>query len=401
MSFQRDFLSKRITDPLAKKVHDLGKEEYAQNFQVQNIDTLNVQILSIKTKTKTLSKDKFHVSVKSYDPDQRFYNAVYPDRNKLKLWLKGENSDRLHDYSLLNHTAHLWSPYQVAEQYLRDDPDNIAGHEIVSYANTSHYIHVQDSPDLRISDLIVNEPTRPGFTILTRFNPLGIGRSKQDSRIIDQKIDSSQNRYGHSINIDENGDIYFYVKYNYRQYFVKLESPIVIQSYGANYQFVNYKTKNYKTEFYLVAEEHIDVSYDLACEFNYSTKECIIKLLHNGEIIASLSSLSGTTSLPPNLQFHLPLQEGNWSEVKTLPNNLPMNQVFDVSTNQATGSVVNIGTGGIWNPDNTLLSNGLASSSLSIAFSPTTPLNTLTELTISFWFNPGTDLVTTATRGAV
>ena len=82
MSFQRDFLSKRITDPLAKKIHDLGQEEFAQNFQIQNIDTLNVQILSIKTKTKTLSKDKFHVSKKSYDPDQRFYNAVYPDRDK-------------------------------------------------------------------------------------------------------------------------------------------------------------------------------------------------------------------------------------------------------------------------------------------------------------------------------
>ena len=128
---------------------------------------------------------------------------------------------KLHDYSLLNHTAHLWSPYQVAEQYLRDDPDNMAGHEIVSYANITHYIHVADSPDLRISDLIVKEPTRPGFTILTRFNPLSIGKSKQDSRIIDQKIDSSQNRYGHSINIDEKGDIYFYVKYNYRQYFCK------------------------------------------------------------------------------------------------------------------------------------------------------------------------------------
>ncbi|HTH21844.1 MAG TPA: hypothetical protein VL854_06470, partial [Nitrososphaeraceae archaeon] len=247
MSFQRDFLSKKITDPLAKIVSDLAKQEYQQTFQTQNIDSLNVQILSIKTKTKTLSKDKFHISVKSYNSDQRFYNAVYPDRNKLKLWIKGENSDRLHDYALMNHNAHLWSAYQVAEQYTRDDPNNMAGHEVVSHANGTHYIHVVDNPDLRISDLIIKEPTAPGFTIIERFNPLTRGVSNQDSVFIDQKIDSSQNRYGHSINIDDQGNVYFYVSYNYRLYWCKLDTPFTIPSELGDYKSANYNPKNYKT----------------------------------------------------------------------------------------------------------------------------------------------------------
>ena len=273
----------------------------------------------------------------------------------------------------------------------------MAGHEIVWYANITHYIHVADSPDLRISDLIVKEPTRPGFTILTRFNPLSIGKSKQDSRIIDQKIDSSQNRYGHSINIDENGDIYFYVKYNYRQYFCKLINPIVISLFDANFQTVNFKSKNYKTESQIIVEEFIDDSYDLACEFIYSTKECIIKLLYNGNIIASASSLSGTTSLPPNLQVYLPLQEGNWSEVKTLPNNLPMGQVFDSSSNNLALTISNPTTTGIWNSDNTFTNNGnLAANNTYMTIPNGSYINVLTEMTWCFWIKRN-DLVPDAT----
>ena len=392
MSFQRDFLSKRITDPLAKKVHDLGKEEYAQNFQVQNIDTLTAQILSIKTKTKTLSKDKFHVSLKSYDPDQRFYNAVYPDRKKLKLWLKGENSDQLHDYSLLNNNAHLWSAYQVAEQYLREDPNNMAGHEIVSHVNGTHYIHVEDDPNLRISDLVVSENTAPGFTIITRFNPLATGNSNQDSKIIEQKIDSSQNRYGHSVNIDDKGNIYFYVRYNYRQYFVKLDAPIVIPKFQANYSALNYKGQNYNTLSQTELEEILDISYDLVCRFNYTTKECTITVLFEDEIISHASSVSGINSIPVGAQLILPLQEGEWSEVKTLPNNLPMNTIFDASTNQLTGTITGSSTGGIWEENNTLKSLGSnvagTADGISIDFPTITTLDTLTQFSVCFWYNP-------------
>lgn len=395
MSFQKDFLSKKITDPLAKIVSDLAKQEYQQNFQTQNIDSLNAQVLSIKTKTKTLSKDKFHVSVKSYDPDQRFYNAVYPDRDKMKLWLKGENSDRLHDYSLTNHNAHLWSEYQVAEQYQREDPENMAGHETVSYANGTHYIHVADNPDLRISDLIVDEPSNNGFTIIVRFYPLVYGANKQNSVIIEQKIDSSQNRYGHSVNVDEEGNIYFYVMYNHRQYFCKMPKPIQIPTAFANFASENFKAENYKTEVTGLADA-IGISYDLVCEFNYSTKECSIKVLYNGEITHHTSSIvpdpeklpgiDPEYQLPANLQVHLPLQEGKWSETQALPNNLPLNQVFDASANQFVGTIVNPHTSGIWQENNTLKNTAATGASATYITIPNhANINVLTEFCICFW----------------
>jgi hypothetical protein len=389
MSFQKDFLSKKITDPLAKIVSDLSKQEYQQTFQTQNIDTLNVQVLSIKTKTKTLSKDKFHISVKSYDPDQRFYNAVYPDRNKMKLWIKAENSDKLHDYSLTNHNAHLWSEYQVAEQYTRDDENNMAGHEIVSHANGTHYIHVQDRRDLRISDLIVDEPSNNGFTVIERFNPLTRGTNKQDSVIIDQKIDSSQNRYGHSINVDDEGNIYFYVAYNYRLYWCKLDSPFIIPSNMGDYRSDNYNPKNYQTDVDTLSGA-IDINYDLVCQFNYTTKECIIKVVHDGVITHVSSSLTGTNALPSNLQLHLPLQEGKWSETKTLPNNLPMNQVYDASTNQLIGTVLNSGNSGQWNDNNTFTNSYLVSGGTFFEIPNHSSMNNLTEFTFSTWIKKST-----------
>lgn len=394
MSFQKDFLSKKITDPLAKIVSDLAKQEYQQTFQTQNIDTLNVNILSIKTKTKTLSKDKFHVSVKSYDPDQRFYNAVYPDRDKMKLWLKGENSDKLHDYSLTNHNAHLWSGVQVAEQYQREDPNNMAGHEIVSYANSTHYVHVQDREDLRISDLIVDEPSSDGFTIVVRFYPLIYGTSNQESVIIEQKVDSSQNRYGHSVNIDAVGNIYFYVTYNHRLYWCKVPKPIQIPTMFANFASENYKPENYKTEVGSL-EDAIGISYDLVCEFNYTTKECIIKVLYNGEIIKEVSSINADPDavpgldpeyqLPAGAQLHLPLQEGKWSETQALPNNLPLNKVFDTSTNQFEGTINNPTATATWLEDNTLHNTRVNSGGTSISVPNHANLNVFTELTICFW----------------
>lgn len=304
----------------------------------------------------------------------------------MKLWLKGENSDKLHDYSLLNNNAHLWSAYQVAEHYQRDDPDNMAGHETVAYANNTHYIHVQDNPDLRISDLIVDEPTREGFTVIIRYSPLSYGISKQESIILEQKIDSSQNRYGHSVNVDDEGNIYFYVKYNYRQYFVKMIKPIQIPTNFANYTAVNYKPENYKTEVAGLSDT-IGLSYDLVCQFNYSTKECSIRVLINGQIINYVSSLTGETALPSNLQIHLPLQEGKWSETKTLPNNLPLNQVFDSSTNQRIGTTVypNRLT---WQDDNTLLLKGTETSGANIEIPNHSSFNTFTEMTFCFWYKP-------------
>ena len=383
MSFQRDFLSKKISDPLAKIVSDLAKQEYQQNFQVQNVDTITAQVLSIKTKTKTLSKDKFHVSVKSYDPNQRFFNAVYPDRKKLKLWLKGENSDRLHDYSLTNHNAHLWSAYQVAEQYTRDDENNMAGHEIVSHANGTHYVHVQDRDDLRICDLIVDEPSNNGFTILLRYNPLTKADSNQESIVLSQKVDSSQNRYGHSINVDDKGDIYFYVKYNYRQYYVKLKSPIILPITYTQYAGDNYKKENYMTED-LTIQKTLEDLYDLVCQFNYSTKECLIKIYYNSELIATASSLTGDTAIPPNCQLHLPLQEGKWSETQALPNNVPLNQVYDASSNQFIGTINNPDSA-TWQENNTWKNTRLASGGAYLSVPNHANLDAFTELTISFF----------------
>lgn len=391
MSFQRDFLSRKISDPLAKIVSDLAKEQFSQNFQIQNIDTLNIQVVSVKTKSKTNSKDKFHLSIKPYAENQQFFNAMYPDYEDLRLQLKGENSDRLRDYSLKNNEAYLWSDYQVAEIYTRDSPNNMAKHEIVAYMNGTHYVRVRDNPILRLVDIVTNETEKDGFTIMKRFNPMMFGQSKQSSKILSQKIDSSQNRYGHSINMDDEGNIYFYVKYNYRQYFCKLTAiNFPAAATNASFRMENFKSANFKTELQALSEI-ITYDYDLVARFDFTTKECRLDIWHTDvntgipEHIASASSLSGANSLPPNLQLHLPLQEGKWSETKTLPNNLPMDQVFDSSVNQFIGTINNSGATAIWQPNNTLHNTRAASGQTYISVPNHANLNAFTEFTISFY----------------
>ena len=235
MSFQRDFLGKRLRDPQAKFIHDLAQQQLNDAADKNNVVTSNIKGYSLKPKTKTTSKDKFYANIKPYSDDLAFYTGKYPDRDNCRLYLYLENAGQLHDYSLRNNKAYAYGTTQVPEIFIKEEPNTLIEHEILSYFNGTHYVIVKDHPMLRLTDIVANEPTKLGFTIVKRFNPLLYGNSVQDSIILAQKSDSSSNRYGYSINMDSQANIYFYVKFNHRQYFCKLTNAFDTSAIRGNF----------------------------------------------------------------------------------------------------------------------------------------------------------------------
>lgn len=307
-----------------------------------------------------------------------------------------DNAGKLQDYSLNNNNAYAYGTKQVQEIYIREDPNNVAGHEVVSYFNGTHYVTIEDNARLRLMDIITNEPTKTGFTIVRRFNPLKYGNSKQDSVVIAQKTDSSSNKYAYSINMDDEGSIYFYVTVNYRQYFCKLAGAFNIAENTANFFMENYHPADYKTE-YEEIQTLSNTLYDLACSFNFSTKEAKIQLRYKNNVLLSASSTSSTVIPQANLQLKMALQEGKWS---TTPSTA-INQVYDTTVNQHVGTVTNPDVSAVWQTDNTLLSSIVASGGTHISIPNHSTLTTLTEFSVSFWYGVGAGATPTTTKALV
>ena len=85
-----------------------------------------------------------------------------------------------------------------------------------------------------------------------------------------------------------------------------------------------------------------------------------------------------------------PIQEGKYTHSGTV-----QTTIYDNSGNGNNGTLTGLTNtpGGMWNDDNTLTSlgsdsAGSADTGLAIDFGSITALNTLTEFTVAFWFNP-------------
>ena len=379
MSFQRDLLAKKLRDPQAKILSDLIQMQHNESQETTNYITSNLKGYALKSQDKTVHKDKYYVNIQATDIEKNYYTTKYPDYDNLRLYLLVENGDKLHDYSMMQNKAFAYSDGAIQEIYIREDENNISKHEIVSYFTGTHYVIVKDNKKLRISDIIVDEPTKEGFTIIRRLNLLKTGNSSNDSVILWQKTDSSSNRYATSINVDENGSVYFYVRFDHKQYFCKLNNAFDIHSIPANFFMQNFKIKNFKTEADLITKFKEEL-FDVACSFNFTTKEATIQLRYKNNALLTASSIA---QLPPYLQLHLPMQDGEWSDTE----NVRLNKLYDISGNGLDGVIGNP-TSALWDNDNTFRSDLSKSVGIHSQSPANAALNSLSEFTVCFWIKP-------------
>lgn len=392
MSISRDLLARRLRAPQEKAIHDLNQMLADQAAENINVVTSNLRGYAIKPSTTTKSRDKHYAYVRPFTEGVNYYTGKYPDYDNCRLFIRSENFGQVFDYSLQSNQAKVLSDMMIQEVVIREDENNIIGGEFVSYFNGSHYVNVKDNRKLRLKDIVVDTPEKDGFSFVRRFNPLRYGNSNQDSIILAQKVDSSQNQYGYSLNLDDQGNLYFYVSYNYRLYFAKLDAAFdPIDLGNVDFYFQNFNKRNFKTEYDSVQEWANTLMYDVACSFDFTTKECKIRLrFKDKDGIEQVRSISSVDQMPSNLQLHLPLQEGKWSDIE----NVALDQVYDTSSNEHIGTIVNPDRV-TWQDDNTLLLKGIESDGASIEIPNHASFNTFTEMTLAFWYKPITNNINT------
>lgn len=365
-------------------IHDINQMLADQAAENINVVTSNLKGYAVKPATTTKSRDKYYAYVKPITEGVNYYTGKYPDNDNCRLFIRSENFGEVFDYSLQGNQAKVLSDIMIQEIIVREESDqNIIGSEFVSYFNGSHWINVKDDRKLRLKDIIVDTPTKTGFCFVKRFNPLRYGNSAQDSIILTQKVDTSQNQYGYSLNLDDKGNLYFYVSFNYRLYYVMLKNAFQISLGDVDFYSANFNPKNFKTEVDS-AEEWAKTMYDVACSFNFTTKEVKIRLRYKDKLgVEQTKSISSVNQIPTGLQLHLPMQEGKWSATEATP----LNQVYDTSSNQLVGTIQSP-LNAKRNDDNTLNHATGATSGYNITIPNNAAFNTFTEMTMAFWYKP-------------
>jgi len=370
-----------------------------------NSELTNADITEIDNKTPVLitnSKDVElinDISIQAainIEPDTVYLMPEEPDGVNLKLWLKFQNAGELRDWSYQKNKSYATGGNTMPGLFSKYNDDSMLKYELYSYFNgVSHYAHTLDGDKVRIlPNITANKIT----SFFIRLLPISLAKVLySENRSMFTKIDDDQIRYGYSTTVDSHGSIHFYIRNNYRQYHLTVKDAFnyiltdPLYNNGSDFTLENYNKKNFLVGFEflcsLIAQE-LPFSDWI---FKYNPTTHAMSVINTSE--DNLASVYADTSLvtePPYLSC--PIQEGKYTHSGTV-----QTTIYDNSGNGNNATISGYTTGGQWNDDNTLTSLGSnvagTSDGMSIDFSAISSLNTLTEFTISFWINPGTEVI--------
>lgn len=369
------------------------------NAEISETDN-KTPVLITNAKDVELMNDISIQSAINIEPSTVYLMPEEPDGVDLKLWLKFQNAGELRDWSYQKNTSYSTGGNTMPGLFSKFNDNSMLKYELYSYFNgISHYAYTLDGPAVRILPNITSSKITSFFM---RILPISLSRLLYaDNNALFTKVDDDQLRYGYSVIMDANGSLHFYVRNDYRQYhlFIKdaynsiLTDPLYDN--GSNFRFENYNKKNFLTGFEflcgLVAAEL--PFHDWFFKYNPTTHNMSVINTSENNIASVFADTSLVTPVPA---ISCPIQDGKWTHSGTV-----QTTVYDNSGNDRNATISNITTGGAWQDDNTLFSNGLTSGNIQVDFPSITAINTLTEFTISFWFNPDDELIPSVTKTLV
>jgi len=317
-----------------------------------------------------------------------------PDGVDTRLWLKFQNAGKLHDYSNMGTTSYSAGEYNLPGLFIYHNSDNEVKYEMFSYFNgISHFAYTEDNPLIQFKNIIVDN--NKNFALHVRMRPISMGKPVHEAiTTVAQKIDDDQLRYGYCVTINSYGHMYFYVRKDYVQYhvFVKnayawLFNDLLYRQRGS-FNPQNFNVYNFQTSYqYLCALAN---SPDLSLEdwvFNFNPTTNRLYVISNGETIAADSA-----AFTPKPRLLYPMQDGRWNHFS--------NTVFNFNINDASGNnnhAVISGTYG-WFDFNELYNFGSNTAGTGDGFEVQVPAiaaaNTLTEFTMSMFYDPETPAAT-------
>ena len=386
-------MSERDIGYLLKTIVQDSINSELTNSEITEIDE-KTPVLITNSKDVELMHDIAIQSAVNIEPSTVYLMPEEPDGVNLKLWLKFQNVGELRDWSYQKNKSYSTGGNTMPGLFSKYNDNSMMKYELYSYFNgTSHYAYTLDAPAVRILPNITASKITSFFM---RLVPISLAKVLYSDNIaLFTKVDDDQLRYGYSVTLDVNGTLNFYVRNNYVQYHL----PIVdaynyiltdpLYDSGSNFTFEDYNKKNFLTGFeFLCSLVDAELPFhDWFFKYNPTTHAMAVINTTENNPAAVIADTS--TVISPVPAISVPIQEGKWTHSGTV-----QTTVYDNSGNSGrNGTISNIATGGQWNDDNTLSSSGIYTNNIEINFSSISAINTLTEFTITFWFNPEDELV--------
>jgi hypothetical protein len=354
------------------------------NAEISEIDE-KTPVLITNSKDVELMNDISIQAAINKEPSTVYLMPEEPDGINLKLWLKFQNAGELRDWSYQKNKSYATGGNTMPGLFSKYNDNSMLKYELYSYFNgISHYAYTLDGPAVRILPNITANKTTSFFM---RLVPVSLAKVLYaENNALFTKVDDDQLRYGYSVTVDSVGNLHFYIRNDYRQYHL-----VVIDAYNyiltdplydnnSNFSFENFNKKNFLTGFEflcgLVAAEL--PFHDWFFKYNPVTHNMsVINITENNPAAV----VADTSLISQSPRISCPIQEGKYTHIGTV-----QTTVYDNSSNGSNGTISNITTNGQWNDDNTLASNRLTG--IQIDFPSISAINTLTEFTIAFWYNP-------------
>lgn len=355
--------------------------------EITDADTIfPVRILNSK-----LSLNDHGLSVAYSKPvSQAFFMPFEPDGDVVKLWTRFDSGGvTVTDYSCFKNEIEIRHDDEgnapQPQLLMTVEDDGVAKNKISSYLQKSkkHYFRVTD-PQFQLSD---NEH----FSFFFKILPYSISNNLDYGKraVLLDYIENDQVSHAVRVELDEAGFLYFFVRWNYVDYFVKSDGPVIILPDLEDYYSEDFFSEDYSTS----SQEEDDaivlgltatgMSY-IFCTFNKDTK--ISTILHptldedDQEIVETWSSNPLAVPQTSNLSMWLPLSQGGSTTLKDI-SGLNNHGSFDSNTDPQKPDWITSGTRRFLEFDTDEYAT----------IPNSTSLNTLSTFSISFFLNTDSD----------
>ncbi len=331
------YLSQKVIDVEtdSREIFDSG-----ENNLPENIDTFDIEQerdLGVRSTLKTATN---------------IYRMVEgADNTSLRCWVKFSNAAKLYDYSKNNLQSFVYGLGQIPILNMKKVSDNVLGYEFESFFNgNDQYAYTDDHEKIRISEMFADE-TISHISFFDRFTPVSIGTQVgRETSVLFEKIDDDQLKDGFAATINDKGDIFFYIRRDFKQYSAFLKGVYYDQLQEELTNAGDYSATNYHDENYLTDKQYVS---NLICStektddhwFVYDKSTHAIKYILNG-----VEFVPDTLSVAPILD--VPLQDGAYNT-----DGSDRTEINDITAGDNNGTL-NDPANGQWQTNNTFFSYG-------------------------------------------
>ncbi len=346
-----------------------------ENNLPENIDNLNIEMIRDLGTTSTLK-----------NVSNIFRLVAGADHNDiLRIHLKFSNAGKLYDYARNNNTSWVFGLGQIPILIKKKVPDNVLGYEFQSFFNgQDQFAYTEDNTLVQIRPFF-DDGNLTDISFFDSFSPVSISHTLDtENSVLFTKIDDDQLKDGYAATINNKGDIFFYIRRNFKQYSLFIRGIYSDQlqdelTNGGDFLATNYNYVNYQTD--------KEYTSNLVCSivktddhwFCYKKSTNVMKYFKNGADFTP----SGLSVSPV---LDVPFQDGAYNT-----DGSDRTVINDISGNDYNGTLSNP-ENGQWQTNNTFFNFGGNTAGngggCKISFPTISELDSATEFTISFMYKP-------------